>query len=167
MTLLAARRWALVTARQCDEASQFSITGSAGQAKLRRMASYLAPNWFVTKLMNPLVMLIGGATTLRVAGRTTGRAQTVPVNVLEHEGHRYLVAARGETAWVRNLRAAGQCTLSRRGKELTYRAEELPVTSRAPFIAAYRARWDGQVKQFFEKLPDAADHSVFRLEPTS
>ena len=31
-----------------------------------------------------------------------------PVNLLDHDGQRYLVAPRGTTQWVRNLRAAGQ-----------------------------------------------------------
>jgi len=53
-------------------------------------------------------MRFGGAPGLAVRGRTSGRWRTVPVNVLELEGQRYLVAPRGETQWARNLRATGR-----------------------------------------------------------
>jgi deazaflavin-dependent oxidoreductase (nitroreductase family) len=58
-------------------------------------------------------MLLRVVATLHVRGRTTGQWRSVPVNVLELDGEHYLVSARGETGWVRNLRAAG-------GGELEY-----------------------------------------------
>jgi deazaflavin-dependent oxidoreductase (nitroreductase family) len=48
-----------------------------------------------------------GSRVLAVRGRKSGAWRTVPVNLLVHEGERYLVAPRGETEWVRNIRAAG------------------------------------------------------------
>ena len=50
---------------------------------------------------------IYGSRVLAVRGRKSGERRTVPVNLLEYDGARYLVAPRGETQWVRNLRASG------------------------------------------------------------
>jgi hypothetical protein len=86
--------------------------------------------------------------------------------VLELDGQRYLMAVRGETEWVRNLRAAGGGELRRRGKVEPFRvAEEITDPDvRARIIGAYLDRWGRQVKAQFEKLPDPADHPVFRVE---
>ncbi len=126
---------------------------------------YLRPSWLISRVVNPLLMRLGVVPTLRVRGRKTGRWRSVPVNVLELDGERYLVAPRGETDWVRNLRAAGggQLQYGRRRTEpftlVEVRDEEKPRV-----IAAYLDRWGNQVRSQFEALPDAADHPVFRLE---
>jgi deazaflavin-dependent oxidoreductase (nitroreductase family) len=127
---------------------------------------YLPPGWLVRRVGNPLVMRLGFAPTLAVRGRRSGRWQTVPVNVLEFEGQRYLVAPRGNTEWVRNLRAAGGGELRRRGKPEPFRAAEVPAPERPPLIQAYLDRWGKQVREQFAALPDPADHPVFRIEPT-
>ena len=44
-------------------------------------------------------------------GRTSGAWRTTPVNLLDHRGRRYLVSARGEGQWVRNLRVAGTAAM--------------------------------------------------------
>jgi len=106
---------------------------------------------------------LGRTTTLAVPGRKTGEWRTVPVNVLEHEGERYLVAPRGETEWARNLRAVGRGELRRRGRVEAFTAVEVPVDERPALISAYRARWDKEVRAMFKALPDPADHPVFRL----
>ena len=49
-----------------------------------------------------------GSRVLEVRGRSSGEPRRTPVNLLELEGERYLVAPRGETQWVRNLRASGE-----------------------------------------------------------
>jgi deazaflavin-dependent oxidoreductase (nitroreductase family) len=119
----------------------------------------------VRNVVNRIVRLLGVATTLTVAGRTSGQPRSVPVNVLEHDGRRYLVSPRGEMDWVKNLRAAGEGELQRRGSSQRFRATEVAVDDRPDIIAAYRAKWDGQVKGFFEQLPDPADHPTFVIEP--
>lgn len=131
--------------------------------------AYLKPPLLTRRLFNPLAMRfgIGGAATLSVAGRRTGEAHAVPVIPLEHEGVRYLVSARGETEWVRNLRAAGTGDLRTKGKTDQFRATEIPVSERAPIIAAYRRVAGKTVTAYFASLPDPADHPVFRLEPST
>lgn len=125
--------------------------------------AYLKPGFVLTRVMNPVLMGLGLKPTLAVRGRRSGEWRTVPVNVLEWEGARYLVAIRGETEWVRNLRAAGSGELRWRDRVERFRAEEVPVETRPPIIAAYRERWEKEVKRLFALLPDPADHPVFRL----
>jgi deazaflavin-dependent oxidoreductase (nitroreductase family) len=129
--------------------------------------AYLKPNLFERTVFNKIAMKSGmmGTHTLLVPGRTSGHVQRVPVIPLEHEGARYLVSTRGESNWVRNLRAAGRAELKRGSKTEPVRVTELPVEERGPAIAAYRSAVGREVQKYFEKLPDPGDHPVFRLDP--
>ncbi len=131
-------------------------------AKSRR---YLRPGWLVSRMVNPILMCLGMVPTLAVRGRTSGAWRTVPVNVLEIEGRRYLVAPRGDTQWVRNLRASGRGELRWRGRVEPFRAAEIPGHERSRVIDAYLVRWGYKVRSSFKALPDPADHPVFRIEP--
>ena len=131
------------------------------------MAEGQQPGWFVRNVVNRVVRVFGLATTLTVPGRRSGAPRSVPVNVLELDGRRYLVSPRGEMDWVKNLRASGEGEIARRGSTERVRAVEVPVEDRPEVIAAYRAKWDGQVKAFFEQLPDPADHPTFVIEPVA
>ena len=75
---------------------------------------YQQPGWFTKNVFNRTVAVltrmgisVWGSRELRVKGRTSGEWRTTPVNLLTVDGHRYLVAPRGVTQWVRNLRVAG------------------------------------------------------------
>ena len=128
--------------------------------------AYLKPGAITRRIFNPLAMKLGfwNVETLVVPRRKSGEPQSVPVIPLEHEGARYVVSTRGESDWVRNLRAAGGGELRRKGEAQKVRVVELPVEERPPVIAAYRAKVGQEVDQYFKKLPDPADHPVFRLE---
>ena len=128
-----------------------------------RERQYLKPGWLTSQVLNPLLMRVGMIPTLAVRGRTSGEWRTVPVNVLELDGQRYLVAPRGDTQWVRNLRATGRGELRRRGRVEPFRAVEIPDYEKPRVIEAYLARWGYQVKGYFKALPDPADHPVFRI----
>jgi deazaflavin-dependent oxidoreductase (nitroreductase family) len=128
--------------------------------------AYLKPPVFARRVFNPLAMRfgIGGSNTLVVAGRGTGAPQRVPVIPVEYGGDRYLVSTRGESDWVRNLRAAGgRGQLERRSRLEAFAATELPVAEREPVLAAYRKLAGKTVDPYFKKLPDPADHPVFRI----
>ena len=129
--------------------------------------AYLRPPLFVRHIFNPIAMRfgIGGSQALTVTGRRTGKRHRVPVIPVSHEGSRYLVSPRGETDWVRNLRIAGHGDLAGRGEHVLFRAIEIPAEDRPDIIAAYRAVAGRAVKSFFEALPDAGDHPVFRIDP--
>ena len=60
-----------------------------------------------------------------------------PVNVLSHAGQRYLVAPRGQTQWVRNLRAAGGGELRVGRKVERFTATELPDERKPEVLRAY------------------------------
>ena len=93
-----------------------------------------------------------GSRVLSVPGRKSGKVQQVPVNLLHQDGRRYLVAIRGNTQWVRNVRAAGGARLQvgRRAEAVTL--SELPVDQRVPVLRLYLARWGWEVGQFVEGL---------------
>jgi deazaflavin-dependent oxidoreductase (nitroreductase family) len=101
---------------------------------------YLKPGWLTGRVINPLLMRFGVVPTLAVRGRRSGEWRTVPVNVLELEGQRYLVAPRGDTQWVRNLRATGRGELRWRGRVEPFRAIETPDSEKPRVIEAYLAR---------------------------
>ena len=129
---------------------------------------YIAPDWASRRIGNPvmtgLVKLgIGmrGARELHVRGRTSGEWRTVPVNPLEIDGRTYLVAPRGHTQWVRNLRAAGEGRLriGRRYEDFT--AAELVDLDKAPVIREYLHRWAFEVGKYFEGLSaDSSDGEI-------
>jgi len=128
--------------------------------------AYLKPGAITRKVFNPLAMKLGfwNVETLVVPRRKSGEPQSVPVIPVECGGARYVVSTRGESDWVKNLRAAGAGELRRKGEARKVRVVELPVEERPPVIAAYRAKVGREVAQYFEKLPEPGDHPVFRLE---
>jgi hypothetical protein len=108
-----------------------------------------------------------GSRVLYVRGRKTGEWRSQPVNPLTYEGSRYLVAPRGNTPWVRNLRAAdgvGQLRLGRRVE--AFRATEIPDDDKPPILRAYLKRWKWEVGVFFDGVgPDASDAELRRIAP--
>jgi hypothetical protein len=129
--------------------------------------AYLKPPTFARRVFNPLAMRlrIGGSVALVVARRETGGAQRIPVIPVVHDGAEYLVSTRGESDWVRNLRAAGgHGQLERASGTVDFTAVEIPVEDRQPVLAAYRRRAGRTVDPYFKKLPAADDHPVFRLD---
>ena len=107
-----------------------------------------------------------GSRVLTVPGRTSGRPRSTPVNLLDLDGERYLVAPRGNTQWVRNVRAAGGAELrvGRRVEHVTL--TELPVAERLPVIRVYLRRWGWEVGRFVEGLTkDSTDAEVLAVAP--
>jgi hypothetical protein len=126
--------------------------------------AYLKPNFFTAKIFNPLFMMLGlgGVQKLTVRGRKSGQPKSVAVIPLTHDNTTYIVCPRGETEWVRNLRAAGG-----RGelKGRPFTSTEVPVEQRAPLIEAYRKKAGRAVDGYWKQLPDPKDHPTFRIEP--
>jgi deazaflavin-dependent oxidoreductase (nitroreductase family) len=141
---------------------------------------YLQPDAFTRKVFNPLIQRLTrlgismwGSRVLAVRGRTSGEIRTTPVNVLTLDGERYVVAPRGVTQWVRNVRVAGVCEL-RVGRRIeTVRVDELADEVKPAILRAYLRRWKWEVGQFFdgvgtdatdaELLVNASGSPVFRL----
>jgi deazaflavin-dependent oxidoreductase (nitroreductase family) len=86
---------------------------------------------------------------LEVRGRKTGRTYATPVNVLEHEGRRYLVAPRGYTQWVRNAEASGEATLVRGGKRERVKLRAVPHEAKVELLKIYLDRFKLTVQRYF------------------
>ena len=109
----------------------------------------------------------------RCEGRSSGQPRRTPVNLLDFEGERYLVAPRGETQWARNLRASGEGRLLVGKRSESFTAVELGDDEKAPVLRAYLKRWKFEVGVFFDGVgPDSSEeelrgaapkHPVFRL----
>ncbi|HEY5887375.1 MAG TPA: nitroreductase/quinone reductase family protein [Acidimicrobiales bacterium] len=109
---------------------------------------------------------VAGARVLAVRGRTSGEERTTVVNLLELDGERYLVAPRGRTQWVRNLRAAGTGDLRVGRRTQAFRADELADGDKGPVLRAYLDRWGWEVGRFFEDLgKDSDDEAVAAVAP--
>jgi deazaflavin-dependent oxidoreductase (nitroreductase family) len=145
---------------------------------------YVRPGWFTQHVFNPTVALltragisVWGSRELRVRGRTSGEWRTNPVNLLTVAGTRYLVAPRGHTQWVRNLRVAGTGELRVGRHTETFRATEVADDEKVPILRAYLKRWKAEVGVFFDGVSAAStdeelariapDHPVFRLEESA
>jgi deazaflavin-dependent oxidoreductase (nitroreductase family) len=136
-------------------------------------AQYRAPGWFTRNLFNPLVAFLTrqgisvlGSRVLAVKGRKSGEWRTTPVNLLTYEGRRYLVAPRGETQWVRNLRAVGTGELRVGRRTESFRGRELTDDQKVPVLRAYLRRWKAEVGIFFEGTgPDSSDDQIRAIAP--
>jgi deazaflavin-dependent oxidoreductase (nitroreductase family) len=109
---------------------------------------------------------VWGSRVLAVRGRVSGEWRTTPVNPLTFEGERYLVSPRGNTQWVRNMRAAGggELRIGRRVERFT--ATEVPVEDRPRILRAYLKRWRFEVGMFFQGVgPDAPDDKLLAIAP--
>jgi hypothetical protein len=125
--------------------------------------AYLKPPWFTAKIFNKIAMAtgVGGSQTLIVTKRGSKQPQQIPVVIPEVDGVKYLVSTRGESQWVKNVRADPNVALGK----AKYVASEVPVEQRAPILAAYRPLAGKVVEGYWRELPDDADHPVFALTP--
>jgi len=152
------------------------IGDSAGMAKTYR----LSPG---TRLINSLFRVLTrlglGASyrhILTAPGRKTGRLYSTPVDIIELDDRRWLVAGYGPTNWVRNVRAAGEVTLSRGRQSERFRVEEADRPAAVPVLRKYMSEIR-VTRPYFDASPDSADsadedvaaelprHPVFRLTP--
>ena len=107
-----------------------------------------------------------GSRVLAVRGRSSGEWRTTPVNPLTLNGQRYLIAPRGETQWVRNLRAAGTGELRVGRRAEKFRGRELADDEKVPVLRAYLRRWKAEVGIFFEGTgPDSSDDQIRAIAP--
>ncbi|WP_157430230.1 nitroreductase/quinone reductase family protein [Actinomadura oligospora] len=109
---------------------------------------------------------IMGTRELAVRGRKSGEWRTNPVNLLVIDGERYLIAPRGQTHWVRNMRAAGggELRLGRKVEEFT--VTELDDTVKLPIIRVYMNKWAWEVSALMDGLTKhATDEQIMAIAP--
>ncbi len=109
---------------------------------------------------------------LTVRGRKSGQLRTVAIAIMQRDGKRYVGSPYGLADWVRNLRAAGEATLTRGQRSEAIRATEVPpseaalvireeIKARNPFIRLYGVTAESSQ----EELERAAvSHPLFVLE---
>jgi deazaflavin-dependent oxidoreductase (nitroreductase family) len=141
---------------------------------------YQRPGWFTKNLFNRAVaaltrvgVSVAGSRVLEVRGRKSGEPRRTPVNPLTLDGTRYLVAPRGHTQWVRNLRARGEGRLLLGRRSEHFSATEVADEDKLAILRAYLKKWKWEVGAFFGGVgpddPDdelrriAPDHPIFRL----
>jgi hypothetical protein len=106
-------------------------------------ASFLRPGAAERILGRVLTFLVwiglirGHFYVLEARGRKSGRTISLPVDPLDLDGKRYLVCARGESNWVRNVHSAGEVVLARAMRHHRHAARELPASMRPPVLKAY------------------------------
>jgi deazaflavin-dependent oxidoreductase (nitroreductase family) len=128
-----------------------------------------ATRWFFNPMMSGLVKVgvpLKGANVLSVRGRTTGEWRSTPVNPLTFEGEQFLVAPRGETQWVRNLRVAGSGRLQRGRRTRDFTAVELEDAAKVPVLRAYLEEWAWEVGVFFDGVnAESSDEQLAAIAP--
>jgi deazaflavin-dependent oxidoreductase (nitroreductase family) len=138
----------------------------------RRGPATRAINWW----FQTLTRLGVGASyrhILTVAGRRTGQPRSTPVDVLELNGHRWLVAGYGPANWVLNARASGEVKLSRGGQTKRYKIAEAGAQDAVPVLRKYISEIR-VTRAYFDATPSSSDaavaaelprHPAFRLIP--
>jgi len=86
---------------------------------------------------------------LQVRGRKSGKLYSTPIDLLELNGKRFLVAPRGRTQWVRNAEAAGEITLKRRGFRQNFRLRTLSDAEKPAVLKAYLDAFRREVQRYF------------------
>ncbi|WP_063126010.1 nitroreductase/quinone reductase family protein [Nocardia fusca] len=134
---------------------------------------YLAPTGFdpifnrLANLLPKLGISVAGSRLLAVRGRKSGEWRTTMVNLMTAaDGQRYLVAPRGHTQWVRNLRVAGtgELRLGRRTEAFT--GIEVADADKVPLLRLYLERWGWEVGRFFEGITkDSTDAELAEIAP--
>ena len=134
---------------------------------------YQRPGWFTTNVFNRVVAVLTrsgvsvyGSRVLEVRGRKSGESRQTPVNLLRYEGADYLVAPRGQTQWVKNLRASGEGRLRVGGRTQSFHAVELAHEEKPPLLRAYLKKWKFEVGVFFAGVgPDSSEEELCRIAP--
>ncbi len=141
---------------------------------------------FYVPLFNPIArrllrrgLPMGPNALLTVRGRTSGLDRTTPVAVVAIGGRRWLIGTFGEVNWVRNLRAAGEATLTINRRPEAVQAVELSRSEAVGFFKDVLAPYVAQIplgrfllgtllgaKELLTDPDGAAQrHPVFELHP--
>lgn len=116
--------------------------------------------------LTKLGISVWGSRVLSVRGRTSGDMRSNPVNLLTHDGRRYLVAPRGQTQWVRNLRVAGEGELRVGRRVERFVPTELADDDKPAVLRSYLRRWKFEVGVFFDGVDaKASDEKLREIAP--
>ncbi len=152
---------------------------NAAAAEHRYIKPQSATNLFNTVVarLTRMGVSVYGSRVLYVKGRKSGEWRSTPVNPLTLDGTRYLVAPRGNTQWVRNLRVVGTGELRVGRRVEQFRATEIGDDAKPEILRAYLKKWKFEVGVFFDgvdaKAPEeklreiAPGYPIFHIEPAT
>jgi hypothetical protein len=86
---------------------------------------------------------------LQVRGRKSGKLYSTPIDLLEINGKRFLVALRGRTQWVRNAEASGEVILKKGSLQQLFGLRPLAEEEKLPILKAYLERFKAEVQRYF------------------
>ena len=86
---------------------------------------------------------------LQVRGRKSGKVHSTPIDLLEVEGKRFLVAPRGRTQWVRNAEASGEVVLKKGSSRQMFGHRPLPEEEKLCILKAYLETFKAAVQRYF------------------
>jgi deazaflavin-dependent oxidoreductase (nitroreductase family) len=138
-------------------------------------AHYRKPGWVTRTLFNPAVeaatrmgFAVWGSRVLETTGRVSGKARRTPVNLLVFDGNEYIISPRGETQWVRNVRAAGGRLVLIHGRHRQERvASELEDAQKPAVLRAYLRRWKMEIGVFFDGVDArSSEEDLVRIAPS-
>lgn len=108
-----------------------------------------------------------GSRVLSVQGRKSGEWRSVPVNLLIVDGVQYLVAPRGHTQWVKNLRVNSEARLALGRRTQVFRGVELADGEKPEILRRYLKKWAWEVGAFFgdDVNADSPDSRLLEVAP--
>jgi deazaflavin-dependent oxidoreductase (nitroreductase family) len=117
----------------------------------------------IATFLTKIGISLAGSRLLAVRGRKSGEWRVTPVNPLTHNGERYLVAPRGHTQWVRNMRVAGGGELRLGRRTEPFRAVEVPDEDKPEILRLYLKKWAWEVGRFFEGVSASSTDVILLL----
>ena len=86
---------------------------------------------------------------LQVRGRKSGKIYSTPIDLLQIDGKRFLVAPRGRAQWVRNAESAGEVTLKKGSKRQKFGLRALPDAEKPVILKTYLDTFKREVQGYF------------------
>jgi len=98
---------------------------------------------------------------LQVRGRKSGKIYSTPIDLLQIDGKRFLVAPRGRAQWVRNAEAAGEVTLKKGSQRNKFGLRTLSDQEKPAILKAYLDQFKREVQGYFP-VPAGSPLEAFR-----
>jgi F420H(2)-dependent quinone reductase len=86
---------------------------------------------------------------LQVRGRKSGKLYSTPIDLLELNGKKFLVAPRGRAQWVRNAEVGGEIALKKGRNVQKFRLRPLSGAEKLEVLKAYLDRFKREVQTYF------------------
>lgn len=117
---------------------------------------------------------VGDMALISIRGRRSGQMRTTPVYLGGPKNAHWVVSPFGEVDWVKNLRRAGEATITRRRRSESVVATEVPPSEASGILRQALAKSPKSVRQHYGVTEASSDeafarealrHPVFRFAP--